>query len=106
MTAVIRNMSLGAAILNLGLWAGLIGRKDRDPQLLLLSGGLGLQMTGEAMGHSLRMISRTSEIFGNVVLVVAHLLCLLAWWQAFRKTQPSRAGAGTACGSGVSFDAA
>ncbi len=105
MTAVIRNMSFGAAILNLGLWAALIQRKNRDPQILLLSGGLGLQMTGEAMGHSLRMISRTFLTFGNVVLVVAHLLCLLAWWQAFRNVRRSSAIVDKRDDSGASFDA-
>jgi hypothetical protein len=87
MTSIIRNMSFCAAIINLGLWAALIRRRQRDSQILLLSGGLGLQMTGEAMGHSLRnlwQVSRNYAVLGNIVLVLAHLLCLFAWWQAFR----------------------
>jgi hypothetical protein len=87
MSAVIRNMSFCAAILNLGLWAALIRTKQRDPRILMISGGLGLQITGEAMGHSLRnlwQISRAYATAGNVVLILAHLLCLLIWWQAFR----------------------
>lgn len=92
MTSIIRNMSFCAAVVNLGLWAVLIRRKRRDSQILLLSGGLGLQMTGEAIGHSLRnlwQISRTYAIAGNVILVLAHLLCLLAWYQAFRNNRKS-----------------
>jgi hypothetical protein len=92
MTSVIRNMSFCAAIVNLGLWAALLRQKRRDSQILLLSGGLGLQMTGEAIGHSFRnlwQISRTYAVAGNVILVLAHLLCLLAWWQAFRSSRSS-----------------
>jgi hypothetical protein len=87
MSAVIRNMSFCAAILNLALWAALIKRKQYDPKILMISGGLGLQITGEAMGHSLRnlwQISRAYATAGNVVLILAHLLCLFIWWQAFR----------------------
>jgi hypothetical protein len=89
MSAVIRNMSFSAAILNLGLWAALIRTKQRDSRILMISGGLGLQITGEAMGHSLRnlwQISRAYVTAGNSILILAHLFCLLVWWQAFRSS--------------------
>ncbi len=89
MSAVIRNMSFSAAILNLGLWAALIRTKQRDSRILMISGGLGLQITGEAMGHSLRNLWQISRVYvtaGNSVLILAHLLCLLVWWQAFRNS--------------------
>jgi hypothetical protein len=89
MSAVIRNMSFCAAVLNLGLWAALIRTKQRDPRILMISGGLGLQITGEAMGHSLRNLWQISRVYvtvGNNILIAAHLLCLLIWWQAFRKS--------------------
>ena len=93
MSAVIRNMSFCAAVLNLGLWAALIRTKQRDPRILMISGGLGLQITGEAMGHSLRNLWQISRVYvnvGNGVLVLAHLLCLVVWWQAFRKSSSAR----------------
>ena len=89
MSAVIRNMSFLAAVLNLALWAALIRSKQRDPRILMISGGLGLQITGEAMGHSLRNLWQISRLYvtaGNAILILAHLLCLLVWWQAFRKS--------------------
>jgi hypothetical protein len=93
MSAVLRNMSFCAAILNLGLWAALIRTKQHDPKILMISGGLGLQITGEAMGHSLRnlwQISRAYVNAGNAVMILAHLLCLLIWWQAFRSNSPKQ----------------
>ena len=86
LTRVSRNLSFCAVILNLILWAALIRYKQPDQRLLLVSGGLGIQMTGEAIGQSLRQLSRSTELAGNLILVLAHLLCLYIWWQAFRSS--------------------
>src|SRR5579862_2949715 len=42
-------LSFGAALMNLALWAVLIGSKRRDPQLLKVSAGLGVIVTGAAI---------------------------------------------------------
>ncbi|MFB3778910.1 MAG: hypothetical protein ACE141_14930 [Bryobacteraceae bacterium] len=83
-----RNLGFLAVVLNLVLWAVLIkfGRADRT--LLMLSGGMGVQMAGKAIGHSLRQLSKTTELAGNLIIVVSHLLCLYIWWQAFRRDSP------------------
>jgi hypothetical protein len=50
----------------------------------MISGGLGIQAAGMAIGHSLRQISRHTLVAGNIVVVLSHLFCLFVWWQAFR----------------------
>jgi hypothetical protein len=78
-----------AAVLDLGLWAMLIGVRRRDRRLLVLSGALGILFTGEAIGESVRQLSQSRHsgavaLIGNVVLMVANQVFLYMWWQAFR----------------------
>src|SRR5262249_30049852 len=47
-------LNFGAAIMNLVLWAFLIPSKKRDPQLVLVSIGLGIVVTGTALVYGLR----------------------------------------------------
>lgn len=90
MTNVIRNLSLIAMLMNLLLWILLVQRRTSDRTLLMVSSGLGLQMAGEAMGQSLRLINPATEQFGNVVLICAHIACLGVWYTAFKnKPQPA-----------------
>lgn len=89
MTKVARNLSFWTAIVNLALWFILIASARRDRLLLTLTGGLGLQVTGEAIGYSLRQISRSTQLTGSILVVLAHFLCLYVWWRAF-DTQPRR----------------
>lgn len=88
MTRLSRNLSFCAVILNLILWAVLIKSRLADRTLLLISGGLGIQMAGQAIGHSLRQVSHDQSspvrISGDLMLVISHLACLYIWWQAFR----------------------
>lgn len=91
MTTIVRNLSFCAVVLNVALWLALARNRLRDRLLLLVSGGLGLQMAGEAIGHSVRQmaIAAGSRMFvrlGNVVLILAHLLCLYVWLRAFQKS--------------------
>jgi len=93
MTKLARNLGFCAVILNLVLWAVLIKARDTDRRLLLISGGLGVQMAGKAIGHSLRQMSASTVLAGNLVYVLAHLACMYIWWQSFRRstvTQASR----------------
>lgn len=83
MTHVSRNLSFTSAILNLILWTTLARSPEADRQLLMVSGGLGIQTTGEAIGHSLRVIAKALTGFGNLVIVLSYLMCLFVWWRAF-----------------------
>lgn len=85
MTRFSRNLGFLAVILNLILWAALLKRQRPDQTLLLVTGGMGIQMAGKAIGHSLRQLSKSTVTAGDFVLVLSHLLCLYIWWQAFRK---------------------
>lgn len=88
MTQFSRNLGFLAVILNLVLWAALLKQRRPDQTLLMVSGGMGIQMAGKAIGHSLRQLSPGAVTAGNLVIVLSHLLCLYIWWQAFR--QPSK----------------
>jgi uncharacterized membrane protein YsdA (DUF1294 family) len=84
MTQFSRNVGFLAVILNLVLWAALLKHRRPDQTLLMVSGGIGIQMAGKAIGHSLRQW-RPTVTTGDLVIVLSHLLCLYIWWQAFRK---------------------
>lgn len=85
-----RNLGFLAVILNLVLWAVLIQSGRADRTLLMVSGGMGIQMAGKAIGFSMRQLSLGLAVSGNVVVVLTHLLCLYVWWQAFRSDSPGR----------------
>ena len=55
-------------------------RPDRG--LMLLSGGLGLQLTGAIMGEQLRHFSRRLLLTGTLLEVTTGFLCLYIWWRA------------------------
>jgi hypothetical protein len=90
-----RDLNFSSAILDLALWAMLIASSARDPVLLMLSGGLGIQFTGEAIGASLRQIairnrSHAISFTGGVITVLADLICLYVWWRTFaREPRPA-----------------
>jgi hypothetical protein len=87
-----RDLNFCSAFLDLGLWTMLISSREKDSGLLLISGGLGIRFTGEAIGESIRQLafrqrSSTLSLTGSVVISVVDLLCLYVWWRALR--QPS-----------------
>jgi hypothetical protein len=91
MTLVSRDLSFAAVILDLLLWSTLIASKKKDLQLLMLSGGLGIQFTGDAIGQSLRQLAiaqrnRGLVLTGNVLVVLTSLVCLYVWWRTFSRT--------------------
>src|SRR5262249_26123766 len=86
-----RDLNFTAAVFDLALWALLIAQRHKDHQLLLLSGGLGIQFTGEAIGASivqfaLQNRSKGVSLVGSVVRLSASLVFLYIWWQALRQT--------------------
>ncbi len=95
MTNVVRNFSFVAMLMNFLLWVLLLKRRTSDRMLLLVTSGLGIQLAGEAIGHSLRLMHSRTELAGNLVLAIAHLCCLWIWFAAFR---PKSAGATVAAG--------
>ena len=84
MSKVVRNLSFCSSIANLVLWFVLIAAEKKDTRLLMATGGLGLQMTGDAIGQSLRQLSRAAIPAGNIIIVVTHFICLYIWWKAFQ----------------------
>lgn len=90
MTLVARDLSFSAAILDLLLWSILISSKKKDPELLMLSGALGIQFTGEAIGQSIRQLAIAGKhegmaLAGSVLVVTAGLICLYIWYQTFSR---------------------
>ena len=71
--------------------------RKSDRRLLLISGALGIQFTGEAIGEAIRSLSIPSmakaiALTGSVVGMLADLACLYLWWQTFRSREPVHAG--------------
>jgi hypothetical protein len=94
MTPWTRDLNFCSAILDVALWTLLIAAREKDHRLLLLSGGLGIQFTGEAVGESTRDLamrshSRPISFLGNALIMLTNLLFLYIWWQALR-TAPER----------------
>jgi hypothetical protein len=87
MTVVSRNLAFYTALLNMVLWSVLLRQGVRDPQILLVSAGLGLISTGKAIGHSLRGISPQMEGLGNLAVVFTDLLCFAIWYYSFSKVK-------------------
>lgn len=98
-----RDLNFCAAILDLALWALLLGSKNRDTRLLLLTGGMGIMFAGDAIGESVRHFairnrSNATFLVGNALTAIADSTFLYVWWRTFRRettVQKARAdGAG------------
>jgi hypothetical protein len=80
-------LNFGAAIMNLGLWTALIGTKKRDPQLLTVSAGLGVAVTGAAIAYGLRRLTppeSTPQHLANLFKTITYLTSVAIWCWAFR----------------------
>ena len=86
MTLWTRDLSLCSTGLDLALWFLLIAARKKDHLLLMISGALGIQFTGEGIGQSLPSLSNSAIAVtaGDIVMVLADFICLYLWWQAFR----------------------
>ena|ERR1019366_76746 len=84
MTPWTRDLNFCAAILDLGLWALLIGSRKKDYQLLLVTGALGIQFAGGAIGQSLRDMSPGIVAAASDLAMVTSLARVYIWWRAFR----------------------
>jgi hypothetical protein len=95
MTPWLRDLNFGSAILDLLLWGMLIAAKQKDYKVLMLSGALGIQFTGEAIGSALRTLaapshSKALSLTGAILGGLADLVCLYIWWQTFRAKPPAQ----------------
>ena len=84
MTPWLRNLDFCAAILDLGLWGLLIGARRKDYKLLMVSGALGIQFTGGAIGQAVRQLSHSSAQVTGYFISLSTLICLFILWRAFR----------------------
>jgi hypothetical protein len=75
-------LNFAAALMNLVLWTALLGTGKRDPQLLTVSAGLGISVTGAAIFYGLLTIYRSDAL--GLCYVLAHMACLPIWCWAFR----------------------
>jgi len=86
-----RDLNFAAAVLDLALWALLISQRQTEHRILMLSGGLGIQFAGDAIGASIQQLaiqnrSKAIGLIGSVLTVTAYLVFLYIWWQAIRQT--------------------
>lgn len=90
-------LNFGAALMNLMLWATLIASKRRDAQLLTVSAGLGVVVTGTAIAYGVRHLAGQSQ-FGAVAVIFLNLIQLAGWaiwcW-AFRPAPKARTQVGS-----------
>ena len=84
MTPWTRDLNFCAVILDFGLWALLIGSRQKDYKLLLVTGALGIQFTGGAIGQALRDMSPAIVTAAGDFTVITNLARLYIWWRAFR----------------------
>jgi len=84
---VLQWTQFGAAIMNLGLWTGLLANRRRDPQLLAVSIGVGVMATGAAFALGVREFGSAGSGIRNIASMlgpVTHLVGVFVWFWAFR----------------------
>ncbi len=80
-------LNFGAALMNLVLWGTLIASRQRDPQLLKVSAGLGVVVTAAAISYGLRHFIPLEGVLRplpNLFLMIAQpagwsILCWAFW---------------------------
>ena len=77
-------LNFGGAILNLGLWTALLSSRNRDSQLLMVSAGLGVAVTGAAISYGLRSLFHDYQGAANLFYVVTRAASAFIWCWAFR----------------------
>jgi hypothetical protein len=87
------DLNVCTTVLDLALWAMLIASRKGDRRLLMISGALGMQFTGEVIGAALRNLSvprklEALSVAGSLVTMLANMACLYVWWQTFRSFRP------------------
>jgi hypothetical protein len=91
MTEVGRDYYFSAVLLNAILWMTLLRRKNANPQLYLLTSGLGLKLCGAAISHALRLVAPVW--LGSQFIVATYMVSLYVWYVALKRT-PDKAPVG------------
>ncbi len=92
LTQVTRNLSFGEEILNFVLWGVLMQNTEIDYQLMLVSAGIGVQVSGEVIGITLRLYAPVSTAWvPNLLTYCCEILCLCVWIWAFKAKGPQMA---------------
>lgn len=84
MTFVSRDVAVVSAGFNLLLWSVLLSNRRRDHTLLLVSAGLGLQCSIDAIGHALRFFPNELRDAGNLVISAGSILTSYLWFRIFQ----------------------
>lgn len=97
LTPWFRDLSFTCAVMDIVLWMSLLVTRGRDRQVLLLSGGLGVQFAATAIGESLRQMAMASRshslaLTGGTIMVAAGLFRSYTWWQALGQRQTEEQG--------------
>jgi len=92
MTFVSRDIAFVSAGMNLVLWSFLLSNRKRDQTILLISAGLGLQCTIDAMGHALRFFPNEVKDVGNLVISAGSILTSYVWYRIFQPVAIRPAG--------------
>jgi hypothetical protein len=91
-------MSFFMVLLNLYWWTLLLGSKKVSRRIMLLSTGIGLQMTGQVIGDGVLSFIKTNDQYGIIILsflimFLTHYCSLGTWYEAFNpKNAPQPAG--------------
>ena len=98
LTSWFRDLSFASAVIDIPLWTLLLVPRYKDRQLLLLTGGLGVEFAGDAIGNSLRQMAIRSRshplsMTGAIVLLAGGAFRYYTWWRALRR-QSEREGTG------------
>ena len=98
MTPWFRDLNFTCALMDIVLWTSLLVVRDKDRQLMLLSGGLGVQFAGTSIGESLRQMAMHSRshplaMAGAVIILSGNLFRFYAWWRALRRQPEKKATA-------------
>jgi hypothetical protein len=87
-------LNFGAAIMNLVLWGALLANRKRDPELVAVSIGLGIVVTGTAISYGIRhFLPLESRAVPNLFLMFSQLGGWSIWCWAFwpaTKSNPAR----------------
>jgi hypothetical protein len=93
-----RDLSFCTTALDLALWTVLITTRNREPRVLLVSGALGIQFAGSAIGDAVQDLAtrgyhshffnvgaaRFVSVSGGIISSGTGFACLYFLWQAFR----------------------
>ncbi len=79
-------LNFGAGVMNLALWTALLGSRRRDPQLLVVSAGLGVAVTANAISYGIRVLGARGvpHRFADALNTAADLGSLVIWCWAFQ----------------------